>query len=271
MMKVSPYLIFSGDAISAIDLYQKAFNAKISNILKFKDVSNQENPIDEKYLDQVVQCMVMLGDDYIRISDRGPAANDEDNDDGSDKVSIAIEADEKIIKQAYETLVDEGTIIMPLQATFYSAKAAILYDKYGVMWNLVTLKEEQTKPKNKPQKAQHRWNKAVSEVIFKIDTRESKGEAIWQKRNELLLRAGATMMSEIPLNKDGSVGFSARMGSTLRLEHQDQFKDFKTTEDIIFKSVNEIGLFLYFGGTNSWLELIDENGKTIDEWTIVDQ
>ncbi|MFD1900942.1 hypothetical protein GQR36_14845 [Enterococcus termitis] len=47
-------------------------------------------------------------------------------------------------------------------------------------------------------------------------------------------------------------------------------KNYVTTDDIILKSVNEVGLFLYFGGTNSWLELTDKDGKTINEWTVVE-
>ena len=86
----------------------------------------------------------------------------------------------------------------------------------------------------------------------------------------MLIKAGATMMPEAPLNKDGSVGFSARFGEKLRDERKGQFKDFVTTEDIILKSVNEVGLFLYFAGTNSWLELVDKNGKTLNEWTVVE-
>lgn len=125
------------------------------------------------------------------------------------------------------------------------------------------------KEKRKPAKAQHRWSKEVSEIEFYVDTRESKATVIWQKRNEMLLKAGATMMKEAPLNKDGSVGLSAKMGNTLREEHKDAFKNFVTTKDIILKSVNEIGLFLYFAGTNGWLELVDKDGKTIDEWTVV--
>lgn len=37
-------------------------------------------------------------------------------------------------------------------------------------------------------------------------------------------------------------------------------------EDIIVKSVNEVSLLLYFVGINSWLEIVDEYGKFIDEW-----
>lgn len=71
------------------------------------------------------------------------------------------------------------------------------------------------------------------------------------------------------LNKDGSLGFSAKFAEKLRSEHTDSFDNFVTTKDIILKSVNEVGLFLYFGGTNSWLVLKDDNGKSINEWTVV--
>lgn len=123
--------------------------------------------------------------------------------------------------------------------------------------------------KKKPAKAQHRWNKEVSQIEFYVDSRESKATVMWQKRNEMLLKAGAKMKPEAELNKDGSVGFSAKMGEKIRSDHQDKIKNFTTTEDIILKSVNEVGLFLYFGGTNSWLELLDATGKSIDSYTVV--
>ncbi|MEG2708985.1 MAG: hypothetical protein RR968_07605, partial [Vagococcus sp.] len=112
--------------------------------------------------------------------------------------------------------------------------------------------------------------KEVSEMDFFIDTRDSLATVRWIKRNQMLIKKGATMMAVAPLNKDGSVGFSAKMGDKIRSENSDKFKNFVTTEDILLKSVNEVGLFLYFAGTNSWLEMIDQNGKTLNEWTVVD-
>lgn len=134
-------------------------------------------------------------------------------------------------------------------------------------------KQEPTAPpatKPKHAKARHKWSKEISQIEFFIDSRESKATVLWHKRNEMLLKAGATMMKEPPLNKDGSLGFSARFGEKIREDHKDKIKNFVTTEDLILKSVNEVGLFLYFGGTNSWLELKDADGKSIDAWTIVE-
>lgn len=141
---------------------------------------------------------------------------------------------------------------------------------FGYTLNPERRPETKTESKPKSVKARHRWSKVVSEIEFFIDTRESKATVLWQKRNEMLLKAGAQMMPSAPLNKDGSLGFAAKMGEKIRADHASQVKDFKTTEDIVLKSVNEIGLFLYFGGTNSWLEMVDKDGKTINEWTVVD-
>ncbi|MGL5042103.1 MAG: hypothetical protein ACRC6X_03240 [Culicoidibacterales bacterium] len=61
-----------------------------------------------------------------------------------------------------------------------------------------------------------------------------------------------------------------KMGRKLRQDNEDALNSFETTADIRLKSVNEVGLFLYFGCLNSWLKLKDSSGKTIDEWTRVE-
>lgn len=134
---------------------------------------------------------------------------------------------------------------------------------------LATFGYENEKVKAKPMKAQHRWNKKVSEISFYIDYNDAKGEVVWQKRNEMRLLAGAKLTQEMPLNKDGSVGFSARLTEKLRADYADKISNYTTTEDIVLKSVNEVGIFVYYAGTNGWLVLKDKNGKTIDEYTVV--
>lgn len=72
-----------------------------------------------------------------------------------------------------------------------------------------------------------------------------------------------------PLKKDGSIGFDVRFAEKLRGDLAAKISGDRTTEDIVLKSVNELGLFLYYGGTNGWLVLKDQAGKTIDEYTVV--
>lgn len=119
-------------------------------------------------------------------------------------------------------------------------------------------------------KARHRWMKELAAIGFSVSVKGAKANVVWRKRNEMVVKAGARLMKEPPLNKDGSLGYDARFGQAIRDEHRDKIKDFKTTEDIVLKSPNEVGLFLYFGGRNGWMELMDAGGRTLDEWTRVE-
>ncbi|MBL1229104.1 DUF4357 domain-containing protein [Enterococcus sp. BWB1-3] len=145
--------------------------------------------------------------------------------------------------------------------TEYKNEVLLILEKFGYSLQV---------KKAKPAKASHRWTKAVSQIEFYVDSRESKATVLWQKRNEMVIKAGAILKPEGRLNKDGSIGMDMKFGDKLRDDHKEAIKDFKTTEDVVLKSVNEAGLFLYYGGTNGWLEMKDSSGKTIDEWTKVD-
>lgn len=142
----------------------------------------------------------------------------------------------------------------------YLTDLLLLLKKFGFSFTL---------KKKTPTKTQHRWNQTLSEIEFFVNDFGSQATVIWQKRNEMLIKKGARLRKEYQLNKDGSIGLGARMGTQLRDEQKDKIQDFVTTEDIVLKSVNEVGLFLYYGGTNSWLVLKDKNNKSIDEWSAV--
>ncbi|MGX7012915.1 hypothetical protein [Vagococcus silagei] len=125
------------------------------------------------------------------------------------------------------------------------------------------------KIKKKPAKAVHRWSKDIANIDFYVDYKGAKAVCRWQKRQEMLIKKGAQIVVDPPLNKDGSLGFAAKFTLSIRELNQAKIKNGMTTEDIILKSVNEVGNFLYFAGTNSWLVLKDKDGKTIDEYTVV--
>ncbi|MCH4209637.1 hypothetical protein [Bifidobacterium sp.] len=125
-------------------------------------------------------------------------------------------------------------------------------------------------PKKSYAKPRHRWSKEICTVEFHLDNFESTATIVWRKRNELVIKQGAKLRPEAPLNKDGSVGFDDRWGAMLRQEHADAIRDFTTTADIVLKSVNEAGLFLYFGRANGWLQFFDHDGTSINDWTVVE-
>lgn len=120
-------------------------------------------------------------------------------------------------------------------------------------------------------KAQHRWKKGLSEVEFFVNRSDSKATIIWEKSNQLVIKAGAKIAESGGMKSDGTPGLAYRFTQTLREEQKANWdaKTFTTTEDIVLKSVNEVGHFLYFAGTNSWLQLVDKEGRTIHELSVV--
>lgn len=135
-MKIRPYLTFSGNCNAAIELYTRAFDAKIDRIMRFSDMPpNPHFQIPEDYLNCVVQCTLIIGDEFIRLSDCGPGAKL--NDPDSERISLAIEASVDEVKHAFDVITEEGEVGMPLAETFYSPCAGVCFDKFGVMWNLV--------------------------------------------------------------------------------------------------------------------------------------
>ena len=166
------------------------------------------------------------------------------------------------LTQSFTHLVHEDKVRGSSEIIQYVENCQLLLEKFGFIF--------QSKPqKKRPVKAQHRFRKELSTIEFYVDDFEAKATVIWQKRNEMCIKKGAILRPTYALNKDGSVGLNARMGMQLRQEQADKINDFTTIDDIVLKSVNEVGLFLYFGGTNGWLVLTDKNNKTIDEWSAV--
>ncbi|MGZ7049853.1 MAG: VOC family protein [Methanobacterium sp.] len=139
-MQIRPYLYFKGECQEAIELYKRAFKIEKSDIMRFSDLSPDiEVPmeISEGQKDWILQATLPFGDNFIRMSD----SIGELNDASSDRVGIVVEDNADMVKHAFEVLSEEGNVSMPMQETFFSPAYGIVYDKYGVMWNLAANQE----------------------------------------------------------------------------------------------------------------------------------
>lgn len=118
-------------------------------------------------------------------------------------------------------------------------------------------------------KTRHKWSKEISNIKFTAKLKSGSCEVIWKSKNELVLLSGAKLVENPQMNKDGTINYSAQFAQKLRLDNLDKIIDNVTTVDIVFMSPNQLGMFVFFGGQNTWAELKDSNGKTLDEWSKV--
>lgn len=135
-MIIRPYLTFQGNCEEAMNLYVKAFKLEILEIIRFADLPPvSTHTIPEGYMNKILQARMKIGDGFIRLSDCSPGGKLKDPE--SERISLAIEASVDEVKHAFATLAETGRIGMPLAETFYSPCAGVVFDKFGVMWNLV--------------------------------------------------------------------------------------------------------------------------------------
>lgn len=154
-------------------------------------------------------------------------------------------------------------------ASEYKDKILFVLKNFG--YDLL-ITEKKTKQLDKPHtgKARHKWTKEISKIEFTAKFRDGEGKAIWKSRSELVLLAGAKLTPNPQLNKDGTINYSSQLAQKFRDDYSDKIVDNITIVDIVFPSPNVLGIFLFYGGQNTWSELKDSNGKSLDEWSIVD-
>ena len=135
-MEIRPYLIFKGECQDAIKLYERAFDSKITDVMRFSDMpesSDDTMSIPDDKNDWIVMSKLSMGDSFIRLSD----TIGELKDAVSERVTIVVEMEVDLIKKSFNVLAEEGNIGIPLQKSFFSPLFGVVHDKYGVMWTFV--------------------------------------------------------------------------------------------------------------------------------------
>jgi PhnB protein len=116
-MKVSPYLIFNGNCVEAIKLYERAFNAK-ANYCQYKDAPSSENyPMQPGTEEFVMHAVLPVGNSAIYLCDATP-----DNRVIFGNGSFAcVELDSaENVKMAFDILKDGGKVFCEAQETFWN-------------------------------------------------------------------------------------------------------------------------------------------------------
>jgi len=127
--KLTPYLIFNGDAKKAIALYERALGARTEIVTHFGDMGG--TTIAPEHKDRVTHAMLHLGEGAIMMSDSRP--EDPPVKEGNVQVCLELTTEEDQTAK-FNALAEGGRVTMPLQDTFWGARFGMLVDAVGVQW-----------------------------------------------------------------------------------------------------------------------------------------
>jgi PhnB protein len=128
-MQVNPYLNFNGNCKEAFELYAKVLGGKIE-MMQTHGESPMADKVPPDWKDAIVHARLKIGDDVLMASDAPP--QDYYKPQGlfvTLTVDKPAEAD-----RIFNALSENGTIIMPIQETFWAARFAMFSDRFGTPW-----------------------------------------------------------------------------------------------------------------------------------------
>jgi len=141
MIKVEPILSFPGQANQAIDLYVKAFGAKLKAKILYSEANPKDWQCKEEEKDLVYYSEMRIGKQTIMLGDDCEAIKECGSVDSSNsfKIDLLVQFDsDDELKTAYDILSEGATITAPLISQTYCSLTCSLIDKFGGRWQLMS-------------------------------------------------------------------------------------------------------------------------------------
>ena len=140
-MKASPYLIFNGNCMEAIKLYEKAFNTK-ANYCLYKDTPPSEDyQVQPGTEELIMHGIIPIGNESIYLCDTTP---DRPSAFGSGSFACIELNNADEVKSAFSVLKEDGKVFCECQETFWNKCYAELEDKFGLKWTIMVEEEMQS-------------------------------------------------------------------------------------------------------------------------------
>ena len=128
MLGASAYIVFKGNCRQAIEFYKEALDAEVL----FTQTIGESPMANMGPAENIMHCAIKVGGSTIMMSD-DPSPGAEP--DGLGKISLAIGLhDPERAKQLFENLSKGGSVVMPLQKTFWAIAFGMVTDKFGIKW-----------------------------------------------------------------------------------------------------------------------------------------
>ena len=128
MTGITPHITFQGNCEEVLNYYQEKFSGEISKLNRYKG-SPVEVP--EDYQNKIMHAEFRFGSNMFIAADMMPGAEYIHGN------NIQFSVDCKGIdeaKQYFDSLAQDGKVLMEMQETFWGALFGMLEDKYGFQW-----------------------------------------------------------------------------------------------------------------------------------------
>jgi len=129
MMRLNPYLLFTGQCEAAFKFYEKCLGGKIEVMMTHAGTP-AEKQVPPEWRDKILHARLAVGSQVLMASDAPPGRQEEPK---GFSVSLQIN-DPAEAERIFQALAENGTVRMPIQKTFFAERFGMLVDRFGIPW-----------------------------------------------------------------------------------------------------------------------------------------
>ena len=134
-MALEMYLNFKGNCYEAVSFYSKVFKTEMQNIMYYSDMPEEPDfVVTDEVKNMVLHTFLNINGTTVMFSDCPPNIPLKF---GNNTALVINKDNTEEIKELFNALKEDGTVVMDLQETFWSRLYAFVEDKYGILWHLI--------------------------------------------------------------------------------------------------------------------------------------
>jgi PhnB protein len=128
-MKLIPILSFQGDCEEAFKFYERCLGAQPGALFRYGG-SPMAGQVPPDWADKVMHANLTIGNQLLQASDVLPAQYEAPK---GFSLSLQIKSADDA-ERIFGNLADNGTVMLPLQKTFWAERFGMVVDRFGVPW-----------------------------------------------------------------------------------------------------------------------------------------
>ena len=128
-MQVNPYLSFKGDCEAAFKRYEQCLGGKPGALFRYAG-SPMADQVPADWQDKVMHASVTIGSQVLMGADVAPERYEEPKGFSLSLQLNDIGDAERLFRQ----LSTDGSVVTPLEKTFWAARFGVVLDRFGITW-----------------------------------------------------------------------------------------------------------------------------------------
>ena len=134
MRAINPWINFNGNAEEAFTFYKSVFGGEFAKIIRFKDLSSAEFPVEENEANKIMHIALPVGKHNVLIANDVPEFIGRVSEaENRSKIAVSAESREEADK-IFNGLSAGGDIEGPIGDSPWGSYAGMFRDKYGIEW-----------------------------------------------------------------------------------------------------------------------------------------